>query len=937
MRQMRVRNLVGRVKETALLAAELEAALAGSGVLVLVSGDGGIGKTALAEELCSRAALAGADVLWGRSLEGEGAPPFWPWLQILRALDPELARRNPGEESQESRFGFFEAVVSRLKASAADKGAVVALDDLHWADQPSVLLLRFLAAEIADSRLLVIANYRESDLDPQSALARALPDLRRERVTRSLHLEGLAEPEVAELVASLTGDQASRATSRSIFARAEGNPFFVAEIVRLLGAEGEGRQVPEGISQVIRRRTSLLSPACHEVLEAASVIGREFSLKALEAVSGRAPGALLSSVDEAVAARVVTQMANAPGRFLFNHALIRETLYEDLSMSRRVELHRRVGEALEKLVVNDPEPHLNELATHFFRASPAGDAAKAMDYASRAADYAMSRFAFEEAGRLYRMALDALDQQGPDDATRARLLLSLAKAQDLSDEGAAGLATSLELVRVARRLGDGELAAQAALVTEAAMMLGAESDKMESLCTQAMSALGSANEALRARLLAQLSMVLHFRDGRRSETLARESLEAAEQSGDPVALAAALNAGQNLPWGMRTPGDKIRAGERLVELGRETGNRKAELWGHFWRVAGFFENADTRALEEAIDAYGRVAVEIRDPSARWRTAISRGVLAMMAGRFEEAERRAAEIKASGMPNQMQVVRVMQGALLANVLRPQGRLAEVVAIMDRAMHAGPNPTVRSIRLCALAGLGRRDEARSEFEQMTVPDLRTQERWHTWPINLVHLAETAIALEDRRQSEIIYELLAPYPNQNAVAASGTAANYGSISRYLGLLAASFGRLDDAVAHYESAIAMNERQGSLPYLAYAQCELAETLVQRGGPGDRARAQPLLVRSLEAATRMGMPPLAERAGALLGKLGGSERHGPLTAREAEIAALVAGGMSNKQIAERLHLSVRTAENHVENICNKLGYNSRSQIAAWAAERGLR
>ena len=414
------------------------------------------------------------------------------------------------------------------------------------------------------------------------------------------------------------------------------------------------------------------------------------------------------------------------------------------------------------------------------------------------------------------------------------------------------------------------------------------------------------------------------------------NVEAAERSGDPVALAAALNAGQNLPWGMRNPADKIRAGERLVELGRETGNRKGELWGHFWRVAGLFEVADMPAVEEAIEAYGRVAEDIRDPSARWRTEITRGVLAVLAGRFGEAERRAAEIRA-GMPNQIQVVRVMQGALLANVLRPQGRLAEVVALMDRALQGGANTTCRAIRLCALVGLDRLDEARSEFEQMTVPDLRTQERWHTWPVTLVHLAEAAVVLGAQRQSEIIYELLAPYPDQNAVAASGTAACYGSISRYLGLLAASLGRPDDAAAHYESAVAMNERQGALPYLAYSQCELAETLVRRGHPGDKARALPLLAQSLESATRMGMPWLVESAGALLAKVGGAERRGPLTAREVQIAVLVAGGLSNKQIAERLHLSVRTAENHVENICNKLGYGSRAQIAVWVTERGLR
>ena len=936
MHQVRVRKLLGRAAEIDLLVSGLDGARAGTGALFLVSGDGGIGKTALAEELCRRAALAGADILWGRCLE-EGAPPFWPWIQILRELGPELARRNPDDESQESRFAQFESAARLLKDSAAPAGAVVVLDDLHWADEPSLLLLRHLSTEIAQSRLLVIGTYREGELDQQGALARLLPDLRRERVTRSLHLHGLNEPEVAELAAELSGDRMSRAASKALHATAEGNPFFVTEIVRLVGAEGELGQLPEGIRQVIRRRTALLSPAGLELLNAASVIGREFSLKILEPLTGKPRGRLLSEIDEAIAARVVTEVPRAPGTFHFNHALIRETLYDDLPMSRRVELHRLAGEALENLVGQDLDAHLNELATHFFKASSGGDSDKALDYASRAADYAMSRFAFEEAARLYRLALDALDQLQPDDSTRARLLLSLARAQHLSDEMVAGIDTSLELVQVAARLGDGVLAAQAALVTEAVMTLGAESEKMEALCTQAMLALGDADDALRARLLAQLSMALHFRDSARSVALARGSLEVAERSGDPIALAAALNVGQNVPFGMRSPEEAIRAGERLISLGAETGSRKVELWGHFWRVAGLFEIGDMQALEDAIEDHGRLAEEIRDPSARWRTTMSRAVLAFLSGRLEEAERRALEVKAKGTPNQVRVVKVMQAAQLAFIWRSQGRFEETIAMMDRAIQADPNITVRAVRTNALAQLGRVDEARRDFAELTAVDLRTRQRAHTWLITIAHIAEASVVLGESTQFELLYELFSPYPDRNVVAASGTAASHGSASRYLGLLAMSLGRLDDAIAHYEQAIAMNERQRALPYLAYSQLELAEALVRRGRSADRSKAQALAAVSFESATRMGMHPLVADARTLVAKIGGAEKHAPLSRRQAEIATLVAAGLTNKQIADKLHLSVRTAENHVENICNKLGFGSRAQIAVWATQKGLR
>lgn len=933
---MRVRNLVGRQEETAHLDSDLEAALAGRGAVVLVSGEGGIGKTALAEDLAARAERAGAQVLWGRCLEGEGAPPLWPWLQILRGLDPELAARTGGgAETQESRFEFFESVIARLKRAAAPSGAVIVLDDLHWADEPSVLLLRLLAAELAGSRLLVLASYRETDLRTDRGLGRALPDLIRERVTRSLHLTGLSESEVADYVAILTDHLASPETSRRLFARSEGNPFFVAEMVRFLSGGSDAEHLPEGLRQLIRQRTALLSPSCLALLETASVIGREFSLSLLQPVTEMSGTELLSVLDAAVSSRLLDE--GSPGRFLFNHALIRETLYGDLPASRRVELHRRVGIALDKLVESDSEPHLTELATHFFKASPAGEAARAMDYASRAGDYAMSGYAFEEAARLYRMALDAQLMLGADDRERARLLLSLARAHDLSDEMMAGVETSLELLRIAQRLGDGELAARAALVTEGVMTIGGESEKMERLCTQALELVGETNAPLRARLLAQLTIAHHFRDLGRSEALAREALDVAESCGDPVALAAALNARQLIPWGAASFDARLRTSDRLIELGLETGNGKAELWGHFWRVASLFEIGDIRRLELEVEAYATAAEKLHDPSARWRTAISRGVLAQLAGRFEECERHAAEVKATGMPSQGRVVMVMRAALLANVLRLVGRYDEILEQMERASRGGPIATVRAIRICVLLGLGRREEAKAEFDSMTATDLRAQPKVHTWPITLVHLAEASAILGERQQSEIIYGLLAPYPDRNAVAAGGTAACYGSMSRYLGLLASSLGRFDLAVEHFEAAIAMDEAQGAVPYVALSECELGATLLQRSQAGDKARALAVLVRAQQTAARLGMLPLVARSTTLLEKVGGADGTWPLTSREAEVAALVAEGLTNKQIAARLHLSVRTAENHVEHICGKLGYKTRAQIATWATVRSQR
>ncbi|MHB8612690.1 MAG: ATP-binding protein [Candidatus Dormibacteraceae bacterium] len=927
--------LVGREGEMALLRDLLEQALEGHGRLALVSGDGGIGKSALSEALAAEARTAGALTVWGRCQEAEGAPAYWPWAQVLRAI-PGGADLPNGGGTQAERFQFFEWATGLFKKASADRGLLVVLDDLHWADEPSLVFLRFLAGEMGDSRLMVVGNYRALELRPEDPLARALPDLVRERSTRQVALAGLTQPEVAKVIGLLMEQAPSADVAARVFQRTEGNPFFVIETARLLSTGADLQHLPEGVRQVIRRRTETLPPECIELLRVAAVIGREFDTGLLAEVSGREARDLLRVLDAAIEAKLIGEVADHVGGFRFNHALIRETFYEDLAPSKRVALHHHVGAALEGRAILEPDAHLSELANHLFRASPGGDALKAVDYSIRAAESSLGRGAFEEAARLFRMALEVLPRGLAGDRRRADLLLSLARALDLSDQQAAALDASIEAARIAARLGDAELAAQAALVSEGVFSLGSDASQMVSLCEQALSGLDDSQSELRSRLMAQLAVAVHFTDDPRRETLARKALDVAEMTGDPIALASALYAVQLIPWGVQDPRSRFRTGDRLLELGLETSNRKSELWGHFWRASALFEMGDMARLDAEIDRYGQVAEAIKDPSARWRTALFRGARAQMTGLFEEAEHHAAEVKASALPTQHRTVQVMQAALVAAVRRSQGLHKEVLDAMDGALKLGVNPTLRAIRACALAGLGRLDEAQVEFNRLVGEDVRTKARPHTWPITMVHLVETAVMLNELSQAELMYEMLMPYPERNAVASAGTAAGYGSIARYLGLLALKLGRADEAIAHSEKGIEMNRRQGALPYLALGECDLAEALVLRGLPADRSRALGLLAASKERAERLGMADLVARSNVALGRFGGSTGYAPLSKREVEVASLVAEGLTNRQISDRLHLSTRTAENHVENICNKLGFTSRAQIAAWAVDKGL-
>ncbi|HEV2130646.1 MAG TPA: AAA family ATPase, partial [Longimicrobiaceae bacterium] len=460
---------VGRLQGLAALLAGFDAARQGDGSVILLAGEPGIGKTRLAEELAVRAGAAGARVLWGRCWEGEGAPAFWPWTQIIRAfvqecgaeafaaaaasgtatiaqLAVELRDRlpdlpaPPSLEPAQARFHLFDSVTRFLRGAAGHQPLVLVLDDLHWADAPSLLLLQFLARELRGARLLVLGSYREAEVNREHPLTQALAELAREPCFERVPLRGFNEEDVTRCMTLLSGREPPPSLAAVVFQETEGNPFFITQIVRLLAAEGllerpeEGAAwhltIPQSVREVIGRRLDQLSAACNRLLTTAAVIGREFSLGALERASPLGGARLLELLAEAEAARVVTDVPGALGRFRFAHALMRETLYEDLTPSLRVQLHRRVGEGLEALYEANPEPYLAELAHHFYRAAPGGDRAKAINYAVLAAERATRLLAYEEAVRHYEMALQLLELGVGDEEGRCDLLLARGEAQN---------------------------------------------------------------------------------------------------------------------------------------------------------------------------------------------------------------------------------------------------------------------------------------------------------------------------------------------------------------------------------------------------------------------------------------------------------------------------------------------------------------------------
>ncbi|MCI0441422.1 MAG: AAA family ATPase, partial [Chloroflexi bacterium] len=430
---------IGRQLELDGLRAALDAARAGRGKLVMLAGEPGIGKTRIAQELSAIAERSGARALWGRCYEGQGAPPYWPWAQIIRAYarecDAERLRQEMGvgaadiaeivpdarewlgdiapsprfesqvaglsNSSEQARFRLFDSVAVFLKSASRSQPLVLVLDNLHGADKSSLLLLEFLMHELADSRLLALGTYRSTELSRQHPLSETLAELASglgTGVYQRLQLRGLSLGDVSEFIHAVAGMRPPLGVVGAIHSQTEGNPLFIQEVVRLLVQEGalaperlgKGRalsiSVPEGVREVIGRRLNRLSESCAQTLSVASVIGREFGLNELERlVDHLSEDRLLEVIEEAVAARIIEDVPQSAERYQFTHVLIRETLYDELTGARRARLHRRIGEAMEELYAADLEPHLAQLAHHFFEAASTGLGDKAVEYATRAA------------------------------------------------------------------------------------------------------------------------------------------------------------------------------------------------------------------------------------------------------------------------------------------------------------------------------------------------------------------------------------------------------------------------------------------------------------------------------------------------------------------------------------------------------------------------
>jgi tetratricopeptide (TPR) repeat protein len=895
--------LLGRQREMRSLGEGLAEAGRGRGSLFLITGEAGIGKTRLADAFSGSARRAGASVVWGRGWEEGGAPAYWPWPQIIHGIDREVGptvvgrlsvrqRRHlarivpevgdaaePGPEapvdaSDDARFELFAAVMAMLRVAARERALVIVLDDLHAADEPSLLLLGYIAEMLEDEPLVLLSIFRDEDLELGDARTRLLGRLARLPVTRPIQPRGLDERDVALLIEKTEGATVNDEVAAAIRRETDGNPLFVGEVARMLAEEqrlddpagAEWRVGPSaGVRAVIGRRLSRLSDETRSLLARASVLGKEFSLEVFARLEGEPPAALIERFDPAVASRIL--VGPLPGAtWRFSHALVREVLYSSIPASVRVDLHQAAGEALEAIHTKDRDRYFAELAFHFVRAAPLGSAKRAVEYASGAAEQASAVLAHEESARLFRMALAVQSSADATPEVRVNLLLGLGRAESLSGRVEEAKEAYREAADLASQHGLTGALAQAAIGYGGRFVWFRAGDdvRLVPLLAEALRRLPKTDSPDRVRLLARLAGALRDEASpERRLAVSEEALAMARRIGDRRSLGYALVGRYTAIMGPDHREEMASIGRELVALEASNDDIQTRVAGSFWIDAlAFFEGGrDRMSLRELAESIDRLVDELRDANLRWTRGVIWTILALLEGRLADAEALIAQAAKAGLlvtPWDAGFAHVVATAALR---REQDRLAEVVDALHEAVPRYLSyPLLGCVLVYVQAATGQESEARRSLREWVETDFRGLPRDLGWAYGMVHLAEAAIVVGDQATSDAVAEKLRPFASLHTSASGEVSA--GPVSLALGRVAAFRGRIDEALSYLEAAEAAALEIGADLWRIRARVERAGVLLERDDDADRDAAATILDDCLASCRALGLVALERRIG---------------------------------------------------------------------------
>ncbi|HVW39943.1 MAG TPA: AAA family ATPase [Amycolatopsis sp.] len=823
--------LLGRGLVSAALHRAIDAAVAGQGGLILLAGEPGIGKTAVAAEAAAYARESGVDTAWGAC--ADSAPGFWPWREILRQAtgEPEpLDAPEPAGNAVDARLRLFDGVADALLA----RPLVAILDDLHWADAGSIRLLEFIARRARHGPLLIVGTYRDVEITPGHPLREVLAH------AETIPLTGLPQADVAALLATL-GRPVDQAQAGVVHRRTAGNPFFVQQVARLPDA-GNGTGVPVAVREVLLRRFARLPNETATRLGMAAVVGAEFGVAALGD-----PVEVLAALEPAVRARIVAP--GEPGAFRFVHDLFRERLYENLAAAQRRRLHLAVAATL-------VSPRPGELARHYVAALPLGDPAVAMDWCGRAARESERLLAYEDAARHLRTAARIGERFGH---AWPGLRIELAEAELRAGNPAAARELFAEVA--GRPDCDARTLAEAALGQHRAGIR--TDDSRREVVALLERALAGTEPGLRARLLA--AQARELADGQdsdvpRARQLAAHAVATAERAGDQAALALALFAEHDVVWAPGTAARRVGIADRMAIAARSGGAPDLEFEARFCRFVALVELADPRA-QEALWEAGQVAERWRLPRPQYLVRSRQAAMKLVSGQLAEGERLAREAAAFadriGEPDGWGVLSTQLITLAMTRSGPAGIAEE---LREHAESSLPPEFAPYWRCFTALAAGDESMAAAILRGLRPAEEVTHFRWRALAGALFDV-EIAVAAGADDVCRDRYRYLAPFA-EDVVVVGGVVAVVGLVALCLGLCATVAGDHEHAVAHFEDALARAERLGARPLATRARVELGAAMLVRG---DRERGRALLAGAAEVADELGLDWVRDRALAVL------------------------------------------------------------------------
>ncbi|MGK2948221.1 MAG: AAA family ATPase [Acidimicrobiales bacterium] len=865
-------TFVGRSAELAALTNLLPAHGRGGAALRLIVGDPGIGKTRLCGELGKAASASGHRVLWGRCWDEAGAPPFWPWTQVVRQLHGrgagvELAPLVLAEADPSDRFELFDAAAASLQAAAARQPLVVIFDDLHLSDPPSLLLLRFVVAHLGDVPLLLLGTYRPTDAAQRGEIAAHLAAL--EEVGETMSLDGLDVAAVGQLIGS-------DAPAAEVHAVTGGNPLFVEQVLKSGGGRPDGAAAlhVEPSSAALRatmaKRLEPLPAEVRQLLAVVAVLGPSARREDAAHLAGCDPSELHGLARPAIEAGLL----EATGDRL-THPLVAEAALEGVGPDDRAALHLAAAG-----LISERAGRAAELAHHLCRAGPSVWS-EAVAACRAAADVATGSLAHEDAVTHLQRAL-ALLQDHPDEVAAAfEVTLALGGALERATGRVPGEAMYRRALELARRSGDPVLVARAAARHGIQYYFGGDvSERRAAECREGLAGLPPADSPLRARLLANLAAAgVSGPDLEASRAMAHDAVAMARRTGDPVAIGVALVAQQVTDLGPATLPRRLETAREIVALAELSGHHALTVHGRFLLKNALLERGDARELDAQLVAQRQLIDHIAEPRFARHSLWFRAMRAMLDGDADAVAALAEECYA--IAEQLEDpdgIGVYFGQLGVG-LWMRGRLMELEPGYVDLMRSEPDePLWPGVVAWLSVTNGRPEAARGLLSRFcAVEDIPHGQ--HTL-LTLFTMADVAAEVGDDDLVASLWDACLPYADHVVPIGMG-AGCFGVLARPLGGLALRLGHTEEALAHYELAVSVCARLGARPWLVDAQIALADALVDLGR-GDDPRVGALVLEASTTASDLGLAVFDDRLAALRERLDVTRGPAPVTVRAA-------------------------------------------------------